>query len=231
MKRFIVAAFILSGAAMEDWSYLEEPHHLVPPLSERVIFRLIAATEDPIMQGRLAQLRALSLQVRGLADQNVHVLDPTVVREADNINDIGAWLNLEDRPNLTLREVGQQMTEFMGQNPLYFENWTFQDGRNAKGEKVIVPVPPEKLREWLQIHFSRMDAESAICPNIRETWSRAWTLAYYMVTSENDWDGIRMVYDAVIESYATGGQCIQGRVNRGLVAYLKLLTIIGVTAQ
>jgi hypothetical protein len=142
--------------------------------------------------------------------------------EGTNINAIAAWLNLDDHAGYTLRDVGQRMGTFVDENPGFFADFVFVDMQSRR-----VVVAPAQMKTWLQSHFVNMDAEANICPSNREVWSRSWSLAFFLAQSEHSYDAVRFLYDAVVENYATGGGCIQGRVNRGLIAYTRILGSIG----
>jgi hypothetical protein len=156
-------------------------------------------------------------------NSDVHILDNYVFGAQKKINDLLAVGRLYDVDNgdLTLAAVGQQMVQFVNNNKDFFA--TFQYEETFLNSDKIIPI--------LNSHFPNMDNEiKAISPEARELWSRAWTLALNLY-NQGDETAIQIIFEQAVEGHLTRGGCIQGRIDRGFVGYVSLLTRAGVGAN
>jgi hypothetical protein len=121
---------------------------------------------------------------------------------------------------LSLLSVGQAMIEFANREKPYFEK-VFQ----YEGQSLLIA----EITTILGGHFSSMDAEVGnICPEAVEVWSRAFVLALTLYKKDRDLTPLQIIYSQAIEGHLTRGGCIQGRINRGFVAYAAILAHAGV---
>jgi hypothetical protein len=153
-------------------------------------------------------------------ESDVHVLDQYIFGSGNNIKhlvDIGKLYDI-DNPNLTLATVGQQMVQFINEHKNLFSNFQYNNN----------PVSIDNMIAFLNSHFSNMDNEISICPDAREIWSRAWTLALKLHNESDRFTPLQIIFDQAIEGHMTRGGCIQGRIDRGFVGYAILLGEAGV---
>ncbi|MDP1724278.1 MAG: hypothetical protein Q8L85_06205 [Alphaproteobacteria bacterium] len=166
----------------------------------------------------ITQFKEIDQKLRSIPNNsNVHVLDAYIFGAENKIQDlanIGAALDI-DNPHHSLQEIGIQMINFIDQHADLFVGYQY--------EKDIVST--DSLKAYLHAHFNQMDQEIAAknCPNAQIIWSRAFSLALELFIHENDFDALKMLYDAAIEGHLTKGGCLAGRINRGFVLYVSLL--------
>lgn len=157
---------------------------------------------------------------QNIPNLDVHFFDNYIFQKQNKIKDLIDFGNLlqVDEGGLTLAQVGQDMKQFIEAHPSLFVNFKYIDKL----------VPTEAIKGYLATHFAKMDTEVAVhCPAAKIIWSKAWTLAKKLYERENDETAIKIIYEQVCESYLTQGGCIQGRINRGFVGYVCLLTKCG----
>lgn len=163
-------------------------------------------------------------------DSDVHILDNYVYKAENNIKHlitIGNLYNIDD-PTLSLSEVGKQMITFASEHADLFSTFEYNSEKVALG----------KIIEYLNGHFSNMDKEIinfrnrdgtiSSCPEAREIWSRAWTLALKLYNATKDFKCMEIIFQEAIEGHMTAGGCIPGRIDRGFVGYVSLLGEAGV---
>ena len=153
---------------------------------------------------------------------DVHFFDNYIFGSQKKILDLidfGNHLQV-DQDGLSLAQIGLEMNQFIDMHPNNFTNFIYFTNQT---------VTPEVLKGHVTTHFSKMDSEIAvICPAAKIIWSKAWTLAKALYEQEDDVDAIHIIFEQVCENYLTHGGCIQGRINRGFVGYVTLLTKCGI---
>lgn len=149
-------------------------------------------------------------------DSNVHNLDSYVAQNVQRLLNVGRLYNI-DVSTLTLAQVGIQMSDFVSNNPQLFGNFKY----------VETQVSSANILSYLHTHFNSMDTEIGF-DGAREVWSRSWTLALKLYQEYQDFKYMQIIYEQAIEDYLTGGGSLGGRINRGFVAYVRLLAAAGV---
>lgn len=154
-------------------------------------------------------------------DLDVHTFDDYIFGTQKKINDLikfGNYLQI-DNPSLTLKQVGDQMSSFIDSHSQLFSNFKYANKA----------ISIETLKGYLTRHFDKMDEEIiSICPNANILWSKAWTLALNLYDTDKNETAIQIIFQQMCENYENEGQCIQGRINRGFVGYVSLLTLCGI---
>ena len=187
---------------------------------EHVDNRLIVLMGDGIYKQMINSFSDISLYLTSVRSIDIHVLDPYVIRagnRSEALLTIGRQLNIDDGA-LTLAQVGQQMSDLVKDSPFLFEDFRCEEKSVSSAD----------LQSYLSQHFTAMDGEimapAINCPQAREIWSRTWTLAITYYEKTDDFLFLKLIYDKVCENYLTGGRCIEGRINRGFLGYVSLLS-------
>jgi hypothetical protein len=190
---------------------------------------LISGKEKTIQSGStekdlLKNFYEMQQKIASIKQGNdVHVLDQFVFGSDNNIkflNQLAIFYNIDDS-SLTLADVGNSMARFVNEHSWIFDGYSYE--KTSVDQKTII--------SHLLGHFGQMDSEVlAICPLAKDIWSRAWTLGLNLYQETNDPTYVRVVVDQAIEGALTSGTCIQGRIDRGFVAYVNLLGFAGVGA-
>lgn len=157
---------------------------------------------------------------RVIQNGNVHDVDGFVATNTVPLLEVGRLYAFDD-PKLSLNEVGEQMKGFMNQLPDFFANYKY-DKKS---------VTTARIKQVLDLHFKGLD--NLVSKNVQEMWSRAWTLALKLYNETRTTEHIQMIFDEAIEGHETEingqqGGCLQGRVDRGFIAYATLLGKAGV---
>lgn len=177
-----------------------------------------SSPKRPILVNFMRIFSELATFAAAIQDKDVHYVDGYVAENVGPLLEVGSLFKL-DNPKLTLEEVGKQMKDFMAQLPEFFGNYKY-----AKGTVAEKPVTAARIQEVLDLHFKNL----LVSENIRETWSRAWTLALKLYTEYRSTEYIEIIFDKAIEGHETQGGCVQGRIDRALIAYVTLLGKAGV---
>lgn len=158
---------------------------------------------------------------QNVSNLNVHIFDAYIFGTTKRIRDLNQLGNLLE-PNtkhLTLAQVGNDMKSFLAKYPQLFTSFQYHAGQI---------IPATQINQYLTQHFTNMDKEvSTLCPESAPIWSKAWSLAKTIYDEEGDPSPVIILFDQVCESYQTQGGCIQGRINRGFIGYLSVLSSCG----
>ncbi len=190
------------------------------PLSSHVkqVFEQLQLGEDA-QRNAAGKFREILnyLKAQENKDLDVHFFDSYIFGSQKKIMDLigfGNYLQV-DNSGLSLAQVGQEMNLFITNHPTFFVGFKYIDKL----------VTAEALKGYVNQHFNNMDGESSkICPEAKIMWSKTWSLALNLYTQDDNATAIKIIYEQVCENYLTQGGCIQGRINRGFVGYVCLLT-------
>lgn len=194
------------------------------PISSQVqrAFKQLESGDDAqkISVGKFREILVYLKSKENTLNLDVHFFDPYIFGPQKKILDLikfGNFLHV-DNGGLSLAQVGQEMTLFITNHPTLFVDFKYVDK--------LVPIEGKNgIKDYVNRHFRTMDAESAkICPEAKIMWSKTWSLAYNLYTLEDNTNAIKIIFEQVCENYLTQGGCIQGRINRGFVGYVCLLT-------
>jgi hypothetical protein len=186
-----------------------------------IIYQRTTDGKNTVQQDVVQQFKDILVKLRSVQNNSdVHVLDPYVFIQDKKIKDLAAFGGLlqVDNGGLSLAQVGQQMTQFITDHPQEFVNFKYLD------QLVDLDILKKSI-DTFSIMDAAINTQYPDCSAaIREVWSRLWSLANNLYACEKDFSFLKIAFEQACEGHLTGGPCMEGRITRGFVGYVSLLT-------